>query len=125
MSRWTSDELDSIGKAEELRIAALKTDNTVRKPVTIWVVRVGDDLYVRSWRGPTSAWYRGTQERHSGHVQAGGIEKEVAFLEETDPAINAQIDKAYRTKYRGYGAQYVDPMVAPEARAATIKLVPR
>jgi hypothetical protein len=39
--------------------------------------------------------------------------------------MNDQIDAAYRTKYRRYGARYIDPMVAPEARAATIKLVPR
>ena len=93
--------------------------------MTIWVVRVGDDLYVRSWRGRTGAWFRGTQVRHEGHVRAGGVEKDVTFVEEADPDINNQIDAAYRTKYPQYGAQYVDPMVGPEARAATIKLVPR
>ena len=37
----------------------------------------------------------------------------------------SQIDAAYRTKYRRYGARFVNPLVSPEARAATIKLVPR
>ena len=60
-----------------------------------------------------------------GHIEAGGVEKDVTFLEETDPAINAQLDTAYRTKYRGYSAQYIDPMVAAEARATTMKLLPR
>ncbi|HEV8353193.1 MAG TPA: DUF2255 family protein [bacterium] len=32
---------------------------------------------------------------------------------------------AYRTKYRRHGGRYVDPMVAAQARAATIKLEPR
>jgi hypothetical protein len=36
-----------------------------------------------------------------------------------------EIDAAYRTKYHGYAASLVTPMVNPEARAATIKLVPR
>ena len=45
------------------------------KPVTIWVVRLGDDLYVRSVNGRTSAWFRGTQVRHEGHIQAGGVEQ--------------------------------------------------
>jgi hypothetical protein len=31
--------------------------------VTIWVVREGDGLYVRSWRGLSGAWYRGAHER--------------------------------------------------------------
>jgi len=85
---------------------------------------IGDDLSVRSWRGRTSAWFRGTQARHEGHIRAGGVEKDVA-LEETDPGINDQIDAMYHAKYRRYGARYVDPMVTAEARAATIKLVPR
>ena len=44
---------------------------------------------------------------------------------DADHDTNDQIDAVYRTKYRHYSAQYVDPMVAPAARAATIKLMPR
>jgi hypothetical protein len=64
------------------------------------------------------------QVRHEGHVKAGGVDKDAAFVD-ADPALNDQIDAAYRAKYRRYGAQHVDPVVAPEARSATIKLVPR
>ena len=124
MTIWTSEELTRIGAAEELEIASLRDDGTLRKPVTIWVVRLGDDLYVRSVRGRGSAWFRGTQVRHEGHIQSGGVEKDVSFVEETDAGINDQVDAALRTKYRRYDARYVDPMLTPEARAATIKLVP-
>ena len=124
MTAWTSDELNKIGTAEELRIASLRADGTLRKPVIIWVVRIGDDLYVRSVNGRTSVWFRGVQTRHEGHIRAGGVEKDVTFVEESDPEINAKIDEAYLTKYRRY-PQWVAPMVTPEVRAATIKLVPR
>ena len=125
MTTWTSDELTRIGTAEELEIASLRRDGTLRKPVTIWVVRVGDNLYVRSYRGRTSAWFRGTQVCHEGHIRAGGIEKDVIFVDEADPDINYQIDAAYRTKYRRYAASIVNTIVTPQARSATIKLVPR
>ena len=124
MTAWTSEELNKIGKAEELRIASQRGDGTLRKPVIIWVVRLGDDLYVRSVNGRTSAWFRGTQVRHEGRIQAGGVDKDVSFVEETDPDIIKQVDAAYLTKYSRY-PQWVAPMVVPEARAATIKLVPR
>ena len=124
MTAWTSEELNKIGKAEELRITSLRGDGTLRKPVIIWVVHLGDDLYVRSVNGRTSGWFRGTQVRHEGRIQAGGVDKDVSFVEETDPDINKQVDAAYLTKYRRY-PQWVAPMVVPEARAATIKLVPR
>ena len=125
MTTWTSDELNKIGRAEELEIASVRHDGTLRHPVTIWVVRLGDDLYVRSYRGRGGSWFRGTQVRHAGRIRAGGVEKDVTRVEETDPGMHDQIDAAYRPKYRRYGARYVDPMLAPEAQAATIKLVPR
>lgn len=121
MHKWTNDELSRIGSAEELQIASLRDDGTLRKPVTIWVVRVGDELYVRSYRGQRGAWFRGALERHAGHIQAGGVDKDVTFVEESDPAINDQIDAAYRAKYGRY-PQYVAPMLTAEVRATTIRL---
>jgi hypothetical protein len=47
-SAWTSDEFSRIGEADELEIASLRPDGTLRRPRTIWVVRHGDDIYVRS-----------------------------------------------------------------------------
>jgi len=125
MTTWTRDELDKIGTAEELQIASLRRDGTLRKPVTIWVVRHGDDLYVRCVNGRTGAWFRGTQARHEGHIQAGGVDKDVTFVEVSDPDMLEQINAAYRTKYRRYAASIISSIISPEARSATIKLVPR
>ena len=124
MTTWTNDELDTIGDADELRIAALRPDGTLRNPVTIWVVRKDNELYVRSVKGDVAAWYRGTQATHQGHVQAGGIDKDVTFVD-VDRGLDGPIDDAYRAKYRRFDASYVDPMVAPAAQATTLKLVPR
>lgn len=125
MIPWTNSELDKIGTAEELQIASLRGDGSLRSPTTIWVVRLGDDLYVRSVNGRTSAWFRGVQVRYQGHIQAGGVSKDVTFVEEADPAINAQVDTLYRTKYRRYAASIINHIVSQGARSATLKLVPR
>jgi hypothetical protein len=122
---WADDELNQIGEAEELQIASLRRDGTLRNLVTIWVVRVGDDLYVRSVYGRGSAWFRGTQTRHEGHIRAGGVDKDVIFVDESDLYINEQIDAAYRTKYRRCAASIINSTLSPEARSATLKLVPR
>jgi hypothetical protein len=124
MTTWTSDELKKIGTAEELQIASLRKDGTLRKPVTIWVVRIGDEFYVRSVNGRDGAWFRGTQECQAGHIRAGGVEKDVSF-QESDPALTDQIDVAYRAKYRRYAANIVNSVLTPHSRLATIKLVPR
>ena len=125
MTAWMSDELNRIGKAEELQIASRRRDGTLRKPLPIWVVRVGDDLYVRSMNGRTAAWFRGVEERHEGHIRAGGVDKDVTFVEEADPGVNNQIDRAYGEKYGHYAASIISHMTSPKVRAATIKLVPR
>jgi hypothetical protein len=124
MTAWTGDELDRIGSAQELQIASLRRDGTLRNPVITWVVRYGDDLYVRSFKGRTSAWFRGTQAHHEGHIRAGGVDQDVTFAD-ADPELNDQIDAAYREKYRRYGPSIIGSVVNPAARAATIKLVPR
>ena len=121
---WTDDELNKIGTAEELEIASRRRDGTLRDPVTIWVVRAGDDLYVRAVKGRAGPWFRGTQSRHEGRISAGGVVKEVSF-HDGDPARDDEIDAAYRTKYRRYAASIVNSVLTPEARAATIRLVPR
>lgn len=125
MAAWTSDDLKKIETAEELKIASLRRDGTLRNPVIIWVVRLGDDLYVRSVYGRGSAWFRGVQTRHEGQIRAGGVVKDVTFVEVPDSAISDQIDGVYRTKYRRYAASIINSIISPEARSATIKLVPR
>ena len=125
MTTWTSEELNKIGKAEELQIASLRSDGTLRMFVTIWVVRLAEDLYVRSVNGRNSAWFRGVQTRHEGHIRAGGVDRDVTFMEEPDSDINNQVDAAYATKYRRYGASIIGHIDGAEARVATVKLVPR
>ena len=124
MTGWMRDELTKIETADELALASIRRDGTLRNPTTIWVVRLGDDLYVRSVNGRTAAWFRGAQVRQEGRIRAGSVEKDVTFVD-ADEDMADQIDDAYRTKYRRYDDSIVGSVLTPEARSATIKLVPR
>jgi hypothetical protein len=122
---WTKDQLDRLGEGQEMRIAGRRPDGLVRKPVIVWMVRVGDDLYTRSVNGSDAAWLRGTRVLHEGHISAGGVEVDVNFLDVTgdEDAIHDAVDAAYRSKY----GQYPSPVAAitsPAARATTLKVVP-
>jgi hypothetical protein len=126
VSEWTSEELTKIGTAEELRLASLRSDGTLRRPVTMWVVGVGDNLYVRSVKGPSGPWFRGARSRHQGHIRAGGVDKDVKFVFlDTDVDLRDQIDAAYREKYRRYTGPILDSVLTEAARSATIELMPR
>jgi hypothetical protein len=123
MTAWTATELDTIGRTEEIELAALRPDGTLRKPVIIWIARLDDALYVRSAYGRTAAWYRGTQARHAGRIKAGGIEKDINFAI-ADPALHDAVDAAFRTKYRSHPVQYVNMVLTQEARATTLRVGP-
>jgi len=123
MVDWTIEELDKIDAADELEIAARRPDGTLHPYVTIWVVRVGDDLYVRSYHGREGAWFRSVLRRPEGHVRAGGVERDVTFAESGDVG-RVAIDQAYQAKYASrYARKFVDPMVSPGVAAATLRLI--
>jgi hypothetical protein len=125
MTSWTRNDLERIGATDVLQLATFREDGTRRMPVVIWVVRVGDELYVRAYRGRETAWFRHTQRRPEGRIVAGGVTKDVTFVDaSSDEALNNKIDAAYQSKYRRYSATFVDPMIAPQARATTLKLLP-
>ena len=93
--------------------------------MTIWVVRNGNDLYIRSVNGRDGSWFRAAETRHEGRISAGGVEKDVTFVDVDADDVNSAIDAAYRAKYRRYSAGIVNTTLTPHARAATLKLTPR
>ncbi len=121
MATWTEQDVQALGGPDEVTIETMRKDGTLRKPVIVWIVRVGDDLYVRSVNGRDASWFRGVQSRHEGWIRAGSAEKDVAFEEVDGP--HEVIDAAYREKYRRYPS-IVPSIVKAEAQAATIRLVP-
>lgn len=123
MSEWTPEQLDRIAQADELQIASRRSDGTLRPFVTIWVVRVGDDLYVRSAYGATNPWFRRALASGTGRIRAGGIEQDVTFADTASDA-HPGIDAAYHAKYDRYGPQIVGTVVGPGVIGTTIRLMP-
>jgi hypothetical protein len=124
MRPWTSEELAIFGDPDEIRISSLRPDGSARPPITIWIARLGDELYVRSAYGPDNGWYRRARASRAGMIQAGGRSADVAF-EDADPGVAEQLHDAYHAKYDRYGARIVATVVSNEAAAATLRLVPR
>lgn len=123
MHSWNSDQLSRIEDTDELQIQPRHADGTLRKPTTIWVIREGDEVFVRSARGPEGRWLRTAQSSHAGHIRCDGVDADVTLTEIHDASLNDRIDAAYRTKYARHST-YVPPMVAEPARATTLKLSP-
>ena len=73
--------------------------------------------------GRGSSWFRGAQNRLEAEIRAGGVEKEVTLVESDE--LNDEIDAAYNAQYGDRYPSIIPSIVDAEARAATLKLVPR
>jgi len=124
MTAWTDVELGRIGDAQELQLASERPDGTLRGYVTMWIVRTGDELYVRSAHGADNPWFRRAKASRVGRVRAGGLERDVTFAE-VAPGVQFDIDAAYHAKYDRYGPEIVGTVVGSQAHDVTIRLVPR
>jgi len=107
MMGWRGEELERIGSSDELQIASIGPDGALWKPTTIWVVRLGDDLFVRSVNGRA----------------AGGDTRDITFVDAKGD-LDDRIDGAYHTKYRRYSPGIAGSVLTPQARSATIRLIP-
>ena len=123
MTTWTPDELMRIGKADELRVTSRRTDGTLRPFVTIWAVRIDDDIYVRSAAGRDNGWFRRALASGNGRISAGGVERDVRF-EEPGAEVDGDVDRAYHAKYDRYGPSIVGTVVSAEAARSTLRLLP-
>ena len=124
MTAWSADDLARIGRADELQISSRRPDGSLRPFVTIWAVRGGDNVYVRSAYGWDNGWFKRALRSGSGRIRAGGVERDVTF-EQPAAEDAGEVTAAYHAKYDRYGAAMVGTVVSPEAERATLRITPR
>jgi len=123
MSAWSAGEVAGIGRATELQVASRRPDGTLRPFVTIWAVRAGDGLYVRSAYGDENPWFQRALLSGESRIRAGGVERDVRF-EVPGQEVADTVSAAYHAKYDRYGASIVATVVSDEATRATLGVLP-
>jgi hypothetical protein len=124
MASWRADELAALDGRDEIGVSSTRTDGSLRPFVTVWFVRVGDDLYVRSAHGPENGWFRRALASGEGRVRGGGVERDVTY-QVPEPEVHESLDDAYHAKYDRYGKGMVRTVVSPDATRSTLRLAPR
>jgi len=122
-SGWSAAELDAIGRSDELQIASRRDDGSLRPYVTIWTVRIGDEVYVRSAYGATNPWFVRAKRAGRARIRAGGVERDVT-LAPADDVEGATLDAEYHRKYDRYGQRIVGTVVGEKAHPNTLRLQP-
>ncbi|GAB3403589.1 hypothetical protein GCM10027515_14880 [Schumannella luteola] len=126
MTDWTPQQLATLDAEDELEISSHRGDGSLRPFVTIWAVRSGDAIFVRSAYGRDNGWFRRALASGTGQVRFGGVDQQVTFtgIDAAD-AVNSALDEVYRAKYARYAKNIVDTVVGANAHEVTLRLDPR
>jgi hypothetical protein len=127
MTSWSPEDLERLGGAGEVEVRSVHRDGSLSRPRTVWIVRVGDELYLRSVNGPDAAWYRSTRTAHRGQIQARGVSRDITWtdVETTEqPDIGPAVDAEYARKYQG-SPSAVAHINGRLARTTTMRVEPR
>ena len=127
-TNWSTEDLEQIGRAEELQIATKRADGTLRRWVPIWVVCVGDQVYVRTWYRRDNGWFGHVLGSRRARIRVPGLEVDVGVEDvgsdkEDRAELRANVDAAYHAKYARHGGPSVDGMTTDTAAATTLRLV--
>jgi hypothetical protein len=121
---WTDDERVTMDGMDELAIASKRPDGSLRPFVTIWFVRVGDEVYVRSAYGYDNPWFQRALTAGEGRIRVAALERDVAFEVPASDVADV-VTEAFETKYGRYGKGIVKTVVSGEAVRSTLRLEPR
>jgi hypothetical protein len=123
---WSEEQLEQIGAADELEIAARRADGALPGRVPIWVVSVEGQVYVRTGSRRETGWFGQVLESGRARVSVLGLEMDVTVEDVggDDADQRANVDEAYRGKYGRYGRSTLDVIVSDAAAATTLRLEP-
>ena len=116
------DTLALLDEAIEVDILTPRRDgSTSSRP--IWIVVVDGEVYVRSYRGESGAWFRRARADGAATLEAGGRTIDVAAeLVPRDETLDQRISDAFREKYGARSPGPTEAMVTPEVIATTMRL---
>ncbi len=103
---------DHLDKTREVFVT------TPTKQLPIWAVVVDGEPYVRSYHGPSGAWYR--RALREGRVVIDGETYGIEPID--DAALDERVSDAFRAKYGELSPDATAGMVSPEVAATTLRL---
>jgi hypothetical protein len=121
---FAPDVLDLLKTVEEVQLEPRSPHAKHRGPVTIWIVVVDDNVYVRSYRGAQGRWYQALLANPEGVLRVGPREIPFRAVRVDDPRTIAQVSEAYRRKYERSWPNETDDMLREDVLPTTLRLEP-
>ena len=124
-SRFDPDTLATLGPIREIELETTSVDGAQTHRTIIWVVTVGDQVFVRSERGSAGRWYR--EARHTPDIILHARDESipVTAVPAADPDTVQRVSDAFTAKYGRRSAASTAAMLLPHTLETTLRLDPR
>ena len=118
---FSPEDLRLLDAAEEVEIETQAPEKEPRRTV-VWVVVDGPDVFVRTYRGAGSRWYRDVEANPAVAIHVDGKRMPASAIAATDPDSIERTSAGFLRKYAGDPA--AKAMVKPELLETTLRLEP-
>ena len=116
---FDASTLEMLRTADEIRIRTRKHKG---QGVIIWIVTVGEQAFIRSFRGASAKWYVDAVADGQATLEVGDQQIPVRLTSVADAATVEAVSQAYLGKYAS--SPYAKAMVAPEVLPTTVHVDP-
>ena len=110
---WSSAQLAELHDAQEVVLVMHREGHPVKR-LPVWVIVEAPNVFVRSWGGKTSVWFRRATADPAQEISLDGRDIPVTF-ESVGDMDEIAIADGYRAKYGRSGEAFIDAMVSPKA----------
>jgi hypothetical protein len=118
---FSPEDLALLEGAEEIEIETQAPGKEARRTV-IWVVVDSDEVFVRTYKGAGSRWFRDIEANPAVAVHVGGKRLPASAIAATDPDSIERTSAGYKRKYAADPA--TKSMLVPEVLETTLRLEP-
>jgi hypothetical protein len=93
--------------------------------IAVWVVMIGERVFVRSWNDKPGGWYRAFRDEGVGTIKVDNREIDVRAKPVRGAKLLDQMDVAYAQKYdTKANLKYVKGFTTAKRRACSLELTP-
>ena len=118
---FLDEDLANLDRAEEVEIETQAPGEAARRTV-IWVVVDDGNVFIRTFKGPNSRWYRDAQANPAVAIHLDARRLPATAIPATDPDSIERTSKGFLSKYAN--DRSTPAMVAPDVLETTLRLEP-
>jgi hypothetical protein len=118
---FSKEDLALLDESEEIKLETQAPEREARR-TAMWVVVDGDEVFVRTYRGAGSRWFRDVEQNPAVAIHVGGKRLPASAIPATDPDSIERTSAGFQRKYAADPA--TTAMLRPEVLDTTLRLEP-